>query len=457
MFNTRKEFGQLALVLLIGLVLAACGGTTNQEQAREEQVARSPDLQQTAVQASQDVSAAPSVAVTTPSVAASAAAASNGPAPSAAAAAPAGSATAAAQPFDPASVTLGLEEVARGLVGPLFVTHAADGSVFVVEKRGMIQVFPGGDWTAAPQTFLDIGARVRSSGSEQGLLGLALHPQFADNGYLYVNYIDRNGATVVSRFTRTGQTLAADPASEQVVLRQEQPAANHNGGMLAFGPDGYLYIGLGDGGGANDQFGNGQNVQTWLGKLLRIDVDGGQPYAVPADNPFAQNQAGKPEIWAYGLRNPWRFSFDRTTNDLYIGDVGQNRFEYIHFQPGGSQGGQNYGWPILEGIQCFRTANCDRTGLTQAIVDYPHEFGCSVTGGYVYRGTRYPALQGVYVFGDYCSGRMWTLTRDEAGAWQKHEALQSDAQISSFGEDAAGEMYVTDLTGGRVLRVTASR
>ena len=456
MFNTGNRFSQLAFIMLIGLALAACGGRTSQEQAREEQVASSPELQQTTVPSG--IAAAP--AASTAAGTAASVAASEGPAASAltaSASAAAGGSTAAAQPFDPARVKLGLEEVARGLVGPLFVTHAADGSVFVAEKRGMIQVFPGGDWTAAPQTFLDIGDRVRSSGSEQGLLGLALHPKFAENGYLYVNYIDKNGHTVVARFSRVGQTLAADPASEQVVLGQEQPAPNHNGGMLAFGPDGYLYIGLGDGGGADDVYRSGQNLQTWLGKLLRIDVDGGQPYAIPADNPFVQNQDARPEIWAYGLRNPWRFSFDRTTNDLYIGDVGQNRFEFVHFQPADSPGGQNYGWPILEGIQCFRSDNCDRTGLTPAVVDYSHEFGCSITGGYVYRGARYPALQGVYILGDYCSGRMWTLTRDQSGTWQLNEALQSDVQISSFGEDAAGELYVTDLAGGRILRVTANQ
>jgi glucose/arabinose dehydrogenase len=227
--------------------------------------------------------------------------------------------------------------------------------------------------------------------------------------------------------------------------------------MLAFGPDGYLYIGLGDGGGAGDTFDNGQNRQTWLGKLLRIDVDSAEPYAVPSDNPFVSDSSFKPEIWAYGLRNPWRFSFDRETNELYIGDVGQNRYEFIHYQPADSKGGQNFGWPIIEGIQCFRENNCDRTGLTQAIVDYPHELGCSVTGGYVYRGQRYPELRGVYIFGDYCSGRIWALTRGQDGAWQLNEAFESGQQISSFGEDAAGELYVTDLATGQLLRITAAQ
>lgn len=354
--------------------------------------------------------------------------------------------------FDPQRVTIALEQVGSGFSGPLYVTHAGDGSgrVFVVEKRGVIRLLEDG------RAFLDISDRVQSRGSEQGLLGLAFHPDFAANGRFFVHYSDRNGDTVIARFEVGPNADAADPGSEQIILRQDQPAANHNGGEITFGPDGYLYIGLGDGGGANDTFGNAQRRDTLLGKLLRIDVDSGDPYAVPADNPFVNDPAFRPEIFAYGLRNPWRFSFDRATGDLYIADVGQNRYEWVHYRPAGEQGGENFGWPILEGFHCLSGATCDRAGLTEPVIDYDHSLGCAITGGYVYRGRQYPAIDGVYFFGDYCSGRVWAMSRDDAGQWQATEMLQANIQLSSFGEDEAGEIYVTDLRGGGVYRLTAS-
>jgi glucose/arabinose dehydrogenase len=359
-------------------------------------------------------------------------------------------ASAAATVFDPAGVEIGLEVVGTGFDQPLFVTHAGDGSgrVFVAEKTGRIKTLDG-------RVFLDISDRVNARSSERGLLGLAFDPQFGENGVFFVHYSDANGDTAISRFRLGLDADAADPGSEEIILRVQQPAANHNGGMIEFGPDGYLYIGLGDGGGANDQFGNGQNMQTLLGKLLRIDVSGETGYTVPADNPFVNNADVQPEIWAFGLRNPWRFSWDRATGDLYIGDVGQNRYEMIHMQPSGDQGGENFGWPILEGTHCFQADNCDRSGLDVAVIDYPHNLGCSVTGGYVYRGSQFPALQGAYVFGDYCSGRMWTLSQAN-GAWTMNDAMQTGAQISSFGEDEAGELYMTDLASGTVYRVTGN-
>jgi glucose/arabinose dehydrogenase len=225
--------------------------------------------------------------------------------------------------------------------------------------------------------------------------------------------------------------------------------------MLAFGPDGYLYLGLGDGGGANDQFDNAQDRATLLGKLLRIDVDRGDPYAVPPDNPFAGQAGARAEIWAYGLRNPWRFSFDRATGDLYLGDVGQSQREWVHFQPAGDPGGRNYGWPIVEGTRCRGGAACQQGGLTPPVAEYTHALGCSITGGYVYRGPRFPPLRGAYLFGDFCSGRVWALARDGAGAWRMTELLRLEARISSFGEDEAGEVYVADLAGGTVARLTA--
>ena len=339
-------------------------------------------------------------------------------------------------------VKLSLSEVAKGFEQPIFVTHAGDGSkrMFVLEQKGIIKLLDG-------TVFLDITSKVETSGSEQGLLGLAFDPQFRRNGFLYVHYTNRDGDTVIARFTAMNGTKV-DLASEQRVLFVDDPAANHNGGMLAFGPDGMLYIALGDGGGANDTYKNGQNKQALLGKLLRIDVRT-LPYSVPAANPFRNDAAFRPEIWAYGLRNPWRFSFDRATGDLYIGDVGQSQYESVLFQAAG-RGGANYGWPITEGQHC-RQANCDRSGLTAPVTEYPHSKGCSITGGYVYRGTQ-TALRGLYVFGDFCSGRIWTLERDAKGAWLKVERLQTKTRISSFGEDEAGELYVVDH-GGSVYRL----
>src|SRR5262249_49835320 len=228
-----------------------------------------------------------------------------------------------------------------------------------------------------------------------------------------------------------------------------------NGGMLAFGPDGYLYVGLGDGGSAGDPWGNAQNRSVLLGKLLRLKVDGDEPYTIPADNPWPHGEdQARPEIWAYGLRNPWRFSFDRATGDLYIADVGQNAYEEIDFQPAGSTGGQNYGWNIREAAHCFQADSCQTSGLVEPISEYAHDQGCSIIGGYVYRGAAFPALQGLYIFGDYCSGRIWSLSRNTAGQWQQRKLLDSRLSISSFGEDAAGELYVVDL-GGAIYRVTA--
>ncbi|HEY1013206.1 MAG TPA: PQQ-dependent sugar dehydrogenase [Herpetosiphonaceae bacterium] len=358
----------------------------------------------------------------------------------------------AANPAPPAAFAIALEPLAEGLDKPLYVTHAGDGSgrLFVAEQEGLIKLLPGGE------PFLDIRDRVGSSGNEQGLLGLAFHPKFADNGWFYVNYTDRDGDTVLARFGLAADGQRGDPASEQVILTQEQPAANHNGGMLAFGPDGLLYAGLGDGGGANDTYENAQNLRSLLGKILRLDVDGGQPYAAPADNPFVGDAAARPEIWAYGLRNPWRFSFDRASGDLYIGDVGQNRYEWLHWQPAASKGGQNYGWPIVEGSHCLRGDSCATAGLTPPILEYEHSQGCVITGGYVYRGAAYPFMQGTYVFADYCSGRVWGLNRAADGAWAKRDLLESGANISSFGEDEAGELYVVDL-GGTVYRLTAQQ
>jgi glucose/arabinose dehydrogenase len=358
---------------------------------------------------------------------------------------------------------LALQRIAGGLDRPLFVTHAGDGSnrLFIVEKPGIIRIFVNGSLVAKP--FLDLRDRVNSGSSERGLLGLAFPPDYVQRGYFFVDYIDRAGDTVVSRFKVTGDPNVADPASEFKVLGIRQPAANHNGGMLAFGPDGYLYIGTGDGGGEYDRFGNGQNPNTLLAKILRLDVtsDPSKPYQIPPDNPWVSaDWNGKKvpgEAWAVGLRNPWRFSFDRRTGDLWIADVGQDKYEEIDLVRAldGKKltGGLNFGWSIMEGMHCFPdSANCQKQGLTLPIAEYDHGQGCSITGGYVYRGSQYPALDGTYFYGDYCSGTIWAL-RPNGSGWRSTPVLDTGLAISSFGEDQAGELYVTDLNGGAVYRL----
>ena len=357
---------------------------------------------------------------------------------------------------DPAAIRLDLNLVVGGLDRPVAVAGAGDGSgrLFVVEKKGFIRVVQNHALADAP--FLDITDRVGSSSSEQGLLGLAFHPDYAGNGLFFVNYTDLQGDTVVARFAASGDQNRAQAGSEAVILTLDQPAANHNGGHLAFGQDGYLYVGTGDGGGAGDQYANGQNGQTLLGAMLRLDVDGGAPYTVPGTNPFVGRPDVRDDIWALGLRNPWRYSFDRLTGDLFIADVGQNQYEEVNFQPAESAGGQNYGWPIMEGRHCYPADRpCERAGLMLPVREYDHSRGCSVTGGYVYPGQEFPILTGIYLFGDYCSGRIWGLAPAGNGDWQVAELAQVDAQLSSFGEDERGELYLLDMGRGEIFKITA--
>ena len=381
--------------------------------------------------------------------------------------------------FDAENVAINLQLITNGLTSPIFVTHAGDGSgrVFVVEQPGLVRIIANGQLSPTP--FLDIRDRVRDSGNEQGLLGLAFAADYTSSGLFYVNYTNDRGDTSVSRFQRAADDAnRADPASESIVLTIAQPAGNHNGGMIAFGPDGYLYIGTGDGGAANDRFGNGQNPTSLLGKMLRIDVtsDRSVPYTIPVDNPWVaadwQNSTGEfvdvlDEIWAVGLRNPWRFSFDRLTHNLWIGDVGQNKYEEIHFtsreaqivnvsQPVDNVQPLNYGWPIMEGFHCFSpSTNCSMAGLVQPVDEQSHTDGhCSITGGYVYRGERFAQLQGAYIYGDFCSGTIWAMWPHGDGTWGQAEMIKSDALIASFGEDQAGELYLTDRKGSLYL-VTA--
>jgi len=352
---------------------------------------------------------------------------------------------------------ISLSRVAGGFVQPVHVTHAGDdsGRIFVVEQAGRIRILENG--VALPSPFLDIASRLVCCG-EQGLLSVAFPPGFASKKHFYVNYTrNQDGATVVARYrVSVDNANVSDPASEEIVLTVSQPFANHNGGQLAFGPDNNLYIGMGDGGGGGDPQGNGQNPGTLLGKLLRIDTESGSdPYGVPPDNPFVGAAGYRPETWALGLRNPWRFSFDRQTGDLYIGDVGQGAIEEVDVQPAGSPGGRNYGWNIMEGAGCYNSAVCDTAGLTLPVATYDHSQGCSVTGGVVYRGSALPALQGIYFYGDYCSGRIWGLRRDGAG-WETAVLPVPGAlpmNITTFGEDEAGEVYVANYANGELLKI----
>jgi glucose/arabinose dehydrogenase len=360
--------------------------------------------------------------------------------------------------FDPASVEIDLETVAEIPGSPLGVVDAGDGSarLFVVAQAGQIWIVEDGRRIEKP--FLDISDQI-TTGGERGLLGLAVHPDFPTDPRFYVDYTDEQGDTVVSAWTVSSDEDVADDGSEQVLLQVDQPFPNHNGGALQFGPDGYLYISLGDGGSGGDPQGNGQKLDTLLAKILRIDTDqpsGDKAYGIPADNPFVGREGARPEIWLTGLRNPWRMSFDRATGDLWIGDVGQGSFEEIDVVRAGSGGGQNFGWNVTEGFHCFRSNDCDQDGLTPPVTEYPHDGGsCSVTGGSVYRGEEHPALVGGYFFGDYCSGRIWAIDATENEVREPTIVLESGRSISSFGEDQDSELYVTDL-GGALLRLTGS-
>jgi glucose/arabinose dehydrogenase len=367
--------------------------------------------------------------------------------------------------------------VAGGLENPVHITHAGDGSgrLFVVEQPGKIKILLNGP----PQTtFLDITDRVRSSGNEEGLLSLAFPPGYGlSSPYFYVYYTQPDGNNVISRFSTSADPDLADPASEAKILVLQHPTyTNHNGGQIDFGPDGYLYIATGDGGGGGDPQGNAQNPASLLGKLLRIDVRKGEDpplngdfkvnlpllfhagsaalssYSIPADNPFVETPGFRDEIWALGLRNPWRFSFDRLTKDLYIADVGQNTTEEVNFQPASSTGGENYGWNTMEGLDCYPNDPCDKGGLVLPVFTYPNGTDCSITGGFVYRGTDYPGLQGIYLAGDYCSGRIWGL-RQTGNSWEDLQLLDSEYRISSFGEDEGGELYLADRQNGNIYQV----
>ncbi len=359
-----------------------------------------------------------------------------------------------------AAASLRLVAFAGGLASPVGITNAGDGSgrLFVVEQAGRIRIVSKGG-SLAPTPFLDIRSRVTCCG-ERGLLGLAFHPAYRANRRFYVSYTDATGALVVAEYRRSATHADRASATERRLLRIPHPTnANHNGGQIAFGPDGYLYIGTGDGGGAGDAAGNAQRRSTLLGKILRIapNVTSATPaYRVPPTNPWATSPTIRHEIWAYGLRNPWRFSFDRRTGDLWIGDVGQDRFEEVDRARRSTGGGRgaNFGWNRYEAGACYR-GSCNPGGITFPIASYPHASGngCAVVGGSVYRGSRSSALRGLYLFGDYCSGRIWSLIA--AGPARQRPILLADTSlaISAFGEDEAGELYLADYSSGRVYRV----
>jgi glucose/arabinose dehydrogenase len=363
------------------------------------------------------------------------------------------SARAQTTPAPTPATTLAAEVVVSGLQDPVYLTApAGDARLFVVEQPGRVRVVRGGRLLDRP--FLDLTADV-SYGGERGLLGLAFHPRYRENGLFYVNYTDPAGDTRIERFRVTADPNLADPSSRKRILEIEQPYANHNGGHVLFGPDGMLYIGMGDGGSAGDPHGNSQNRRTLLGDLLRIDVDRGEPYAIPPDNPYV-GTGYRGEIWAYGLRNPWRFCFDPPEGKLYIADVGQNRWEEIHVEDS-KRSGLNYGWNRMEGAHCYGARECDPRGLAIPVLEYDHSQGCSVTGGFVYRGRALPGLAGHYFHADYCTG--WVRSfRLSGGRVTSHREwrLGRLGNITSFGLDAAGELYVCS-GNGRVYRLVPAR
>ena len=372
------------------------------------------------------------------------------------------SASAPAGSFDPAGVAVGFDPVVDGLDAPLAIANAGDGTgrLFVAQQTGQIRIVR--DRRLVSQPFLDIAARI-TSGGERGLLGVAFHPKFPDDPRVFVDYTDRNGDTQVSSFrVDPASPDRVDPGTEQRILFVSQPYANHNGGAVVFGPDGFLYVSLGDGGSGGDPHGNGQSLKVLLGKILRIDIDhpsGDRAYGIPSDNPYASGaDGGLAEIWLKGLRNPWRISFDRANGDLWIGDVGQGDWEEIDVQRAGAPGGTNFGWNRMEGAHCFQPQEgCQDPSLTLPVAEYGHDQGCTVIGGNVDRGPSQRLLAGGYVFADYCSGRVWAIDPAVDGPRQPTVVAETDHNFSAFGEDEAGDLYAVDISDGTLLRVTAAR
>ncbi|MEA2164704.1 MAG: hypothetical protein QOK37_2831 [Thermoanaerobaculia bacterium] len=346
-----------------------------------------------------------------------------------------------------------LQQLVSGLNQPVALTHAGDTRLFITQQIGTVVIYDALGLRTTP--FLDLRSVVLSGG-ERGLLSVAFHPHYRENGLFFVYYTNRSGDIVVARYkVSASDPNIADPNSGTILLTISHPTyANHNGGQLQFGPDGYLYIGTGDGGSGGDPNNHGQDLTQLLGKILRIDVDHGLPYTIPTSNPFYARSSARNEIWAYGLRNPWRFSFDRENGDLWIGDVGQDAYEEVDLQPATSIGGEDYGWRRMEGLHCFNPqSNCIDPSFIMPVLEYPHAQGaCSINGGYRYRGTQIPGLRGAYIYGDYCTGDIWRAV--PAGTtWSAARLLASTLRISSFGEDISGELYVLDVMKGIVYKI----
>ena len=323
------------------------------------------------------------------------------------------------------------------------------GRLFALEREGRVRVADA-EGKLKPTPFLDIADNTSTS-TEQGLLGLAFDPAFTDNGYVYIDYTDRDDRVQVVRYTVTpGSPDTVDPATAATVMSVPKRSKFHNGGTLLFGPDGFLYISMGD----DEASEEAQKLTSIYGKILRIDVQSAQPYAIPPTNPFVNQPGARGEIWSYGFRNPWRFSFDRATGDLWVGDVGDAKWEEIDMQPAGSGGGENYGWPYLEGTECVDdNPHCKDAGLVEPLVTYGHNMTCAVMGGYVYRGKTVAALSGSYIFGDLCTGGVFTLSGNAQQGWKRVELGFNPIKIDSFGEDPAGDVYVVDMQGGIIYRI----
>lgn len=350
--------------------------------------------------------------------------------------------------------TLSLTPFYSGLSGPVGLYHCGDDRLFVLEKnQGDIEII---DTTGVyVGKFLDISGMI-STGSEQGLLGMAFHPDYENNGWFYINYTNTAGTTVIARYTVSADPNVADPSSAFIVMTIAQPFGNHNGGHIEFGPDGYLYIGMGDGGSGGDPGNRAQNLNDLLGKMLRIDVNAGTPYGIPASNPFVGQANTRPEIWSYGLRNPWKFSFDRQTGDLWIADVGQNLWEEVNKRPANSLGGENYGWRCYEGNAAYNTTGCaPQSSMIAPIQVYAHAAPtsfCSITGGVVYRGNKFPALEGIYFFTDYCDGDIYGITGNESTGYTSTNFGPGGGAITAIQQDAAGELYVV-RQGGTIAKI----
>ncbi len=344
-----------------------------------------------------------------------------------------------------------------GLRKPVYLTHAGDARLFVAEQDGRVRIIENGDLLREP--VLDVSAILATDGSERGLLGLAFHPKFAQNGYFYIVYTNKDGDTEITRYSASAtDPNRADPDSAQLLFLIDQPYGNHNGGQLAFGPDGYFYVGLGDGGAVGDPYDNAQDPGTVLGSILRVDVDSDTPYAIPPDNPFVGQRGALGEVWMIGLRNPWAFGFDALTGDLYITDVAQDGLEEINFHPANSPAGVNFGWPYREGSRCYEAEECRSEGLRMPILEYPHGVdGCAVIGGQVYRGQQFPALAGNYFFSDFCSGKIWALRYDVAAEeWVRTAVAETNTQVSAISADANDELYAIDYRQGGIWQIRAT-